>query len=92
MKKLALVALLALEFAVCGCGTSGQPNTFTNTQASGNWEALLSGGTDQASLLNFITTFTVTDQGPLTITGFGFYNSGACFPTGIGTNFAGSSP
>ena len=92
MKKLALVALLALEFAVCGCGTSGSPNSFTNTQATGNWEAQLTGGTDQASLLNFVTTFTVTDQGPLSITGFGFFNAGSCFPIGIGTNFAGSSP
>jgi hypothetical protein len=92
MNKLALVALLALEFAVCGCGTSGSPPAFTNTQATGNWEAQLTGGTDQASLLNFVTTFTVTNQGPLDITGFGFFNAGACFPIGIGTTFAGSSP
>jgi hypothetical protein len=92
MNKLALVALLALEFAVCGCGTSGSPPAFTNTEASGNWEAQLTGGTDQASLLNFVTTFTVTDQGPLSITGFGFFNAGSCFPIGIGTNFSGSSP
>ena len=84
MNKLALVALLALEFAVCGCGTSGSPPTFTNTQATGNWEAQLTGGTDQASLLNFVTTFTVTDQGPLSITGFGFFNAGTCFPIGSG--------
>lgn len=85
MKKLALVALLALEFAVCGCGTSGSPNTFTNTQATGNWEAQLSGGSDQASLLNFITAFTVTDQGPLSFSGsnpVGFFNAGSCFATG----------
>ena len=92
MKKLALLALLALEFAVCGCGTSGAPATFTNTEATGNWEAQLTGGKDQASLLNFVTTFTVTDQGPLSITGFGFFNAGTCFPTGTSTNFAGSSP
>ena len=92
MKKLALVALLALEFGVCGCGTSGSPATFTNTQATGNWEAQLTGGTDQASLLNFVTTFTVTNQGPLDITGFGFFNAGTCFPTGTGTTFAGSNP
>jgi hypothetical protein len=92
MKKLALVALLALEFAVCGCGTSGSPQTFTNTEATGNWEAQLTGGTDQASLLNFVTSFTVTNNGPLSITGFGFFNAGACFPTGVGTTFAGSSP
>ena len=92
MNKLALVALLVLEFAVCGCGTSGSPPAFTNTQATGNWEGQLTGGTDQASLLNFVTTFTVTNNGPLNVTGFGFFNAGSCFPIGIGTTFAGSSP
>jgi hypothetical protein len=82
MKKLALVALLALELAVSGCGTSGAPPTTTNTQATGNWEAQLTGGTDQASLLNFVTTFTVTNSGPLDVTGFGFFNAGSCFATG----------
>lgn len=82
MKKLALAAMLALELAVCGCGTSGGTPDTTNTQATGNWEAQLTGGTDQASLLNFVTSFTVTNSGPLNITGFGFFNSGACFATG----------
>jgi hypothetical protein len=82
MKKLALVALLALELAVGGCGTSGAPSNTTNTQATGNWEAQLTGGTDQASLLNFVTTFNVTNSGPLDVTGFGFFNAGSCFATG----------
>ena len=82
MKKLALMALLAIEFAVCGCGTSGTPSTTTNTQATGNWEGQMTGGTEQASLLNFVTTFTVTNSGPLNVTGFGFFNAGACFATG----------
>jgi hypothetical protein len=82
MKKLALVALLALEFAVAGCGTSGAPSTTTDTEATGNWEAQLTGGTDQASLLNFVTTFNVTNSGPLDVTGFGFFNAGSCFATG----------
>jgi len=81
MKKFALMALLALELVVCGCGTS-TPNDTTNTQATGNWEAQLTGGTQQASLLNFVTTFTVTNSGPLDITGLAFFNSGACFGTG----------
>ena len=82
MNKLALVALLALELVVSGCGTSGAPSNTTNTQAKGNWEAQLTGGTDQASLLNFVTTFTVTNSGPLDVTGFGFFNAGSCFATG----------
>ena len=81
MKKLALMALLALEMVVSGCGNS-TPSNVTNTQAKGNWEAQLSGGSDQTALMNFVTTFSVVDQGPLDITGFGFFNSGACFATG----------
>ncbi|HVN21539.1 MAG TPA: hypothetical protein VMU05_22325 [Dongiaceae bacterium] len=82
MKKLALV-LLALALPIWGCGSS--PNTSTNntsTEANGNWEAQLTGGTDQAALLNFVTTFSVTNTGPLNVTGFAFFNSGACFTTG----------
>jgi len=56
MKKFALMAVLALEMAVCGCGNSTPQNT-TNTEAKGNWEAQLTGGTDQAALLNFVTAF-----------------------------------
>lgn len=82
MKKLALVALLAFELALAGCGATNNTSNVTNTQATGNWEAQLIGGTEQASLLNFVTTFNVTDQGPLNITGFGFFNAGACFSTG----------
>lgn len=82
MKKFCLVVLLALELAVCGCGTTNNNSTTTNTQATGNWEAQLVGGTDQASLLNFVTAFKVTNSGPLSITGFGFFNAGACFANG----------
>ena len=81
MKKFALAALLALEMVVCGCGNS-TPTNVTNTQATGNWEAQLTGGSQQTALMNFVTTFNVVDQGPLNITGFGFFNAGACFATG----------
>jgi hypothetical protein len=84
MKKLALLAL-ALELAVCGCA-SNIPSTITTTKASGNWEAQLTGGIDQASRLDFVTSFNVTPNTagtaePLDITGFGFINNGACFAT-----------
>jgi hypothetical protein len=48
----------------------------------------MTGGTEQASLLNFVTTFTVTNSGPLDITGLGFFNSGACFATGTNAETA----
>jgi hypothetical protein len=82
MKKLAFLLVLALELAVCGCGSNTIAPTITNTATSGNWEAELTGGADQASLLNFITTFSVTNGGPLDITAFHFFNSGKCFALG----------
>jgi hypothetical protein len=83
MKKLAILIGLALELAVCGCGNN-VPSTITNTATSGNWEAQLInpiGG--QASLSNFIVAFNVTNNGPLDITGFSFFNQGSCFTTGL---------
>ena len=81
MKKLAILMVLALELAVCGCGTT-PPSTVTNTQTVGNWEAKLIGGTGAASQLNFVTSFNVTNNGPLGDIIVGFYNDGACFSTG----------
>jgi hypothetical protein len=81
MKKLAILMFLALELAVCGCGTT-PPSTITNTQTLGNWEAHLIGGTGAASQLNFVTSFNVTNNGPLGDIIVGFYNDGACFSTG----------
>ena len=79
MRRLAILVLLALEFAVCGCANN-TPSTVTNTSTTGNWEAQLinpSGG--QASLLNFVVSFNVTNSGPLKIIGFGFFNDNTCF-------------
>jgi hypothetical protein len=84
MKKLAILILLALELAVCGCGTTS-PSNQVNTQTNGLWEAQLTGGTGQASLLTFTTQFSVTNTGPLDITNFGFINAGACFGTTANT-------
>jgi hypothetical protein len=90
MKKLAILALLALELAVCGCGSS-TPQNSTTTTAGGSWEALLSGGKGAASELSFVTKFDVTDttganNQPLSITGFSFINAGACFANGVGAS------
>jgi hypothetical protein len=91
MKKLAFLALLALSLAVYGCGSSTLNTTLTNTTASGNWEAHVNGGLGSASQLNFLTNFTVTDNGSganlsLDINNFSFINAGSCFPTGIDTS------
>jgi len=90
MKKFAILAMLALEFAVCGCAYNPPPNTVTTT-TSGNWEAQLIGGTGPSTQLNFVTAFAVTTYSgqsnqTLDITGFGFYNAGSCFPPALGIN------
>jgi hypothetical protein len=95
MKKLALVIALAVELAVCGCGTSSPPNRATTT-TNGNWEAIMTGGTGQGSLLNFVTAFALTTLNgigqPLDVTGFGFINAGKCFTNGTyQENVAGSA-
>ena len=81
MKILAILMLLALELAVCGCGTTS-PSTEQNTTTSGNWEVQFTGGPVPASQLNFVTAFNLTDSGPLDVTGFGFFNTGSCFTNG----------
>jgi len=83
MKKLAILFVLALEIAVCGCGGNTTSSTSTpTTSTNGNWEAQLINGTGQASLLNFVVSFSVNNTGPLDITGFSFFNAGSCFQTG----------
>ena len=88
MKKLAFLLVLVLELAVCDCGTQTIANTTPATTTSGTWEAQLTGGADQASLLNFVTAFSLNNNntvtsGPLTITAFNFFNDGKCFANGI---------
>src|SRR5437899_9379617 len=81
--KRALRVLLGLEMSDCGCGNSTTPSTTHNSSTSGNWEVKLTGGTAEASKLNFVTAFSVTNSGPLTITGFSFINAGKCFANGV---------
>ena len=81
MKKLAILLAIALELAVSGCGNSTPTSTITTTASNASWEAQLTGGTGQASLLNFVVTFSVNTTGPLDVTGFSFFNQGSCFTT-----------
>ncbi|MGO9086894.1 MAG: hypothetical protein ACLQBK_16855 [Candidatus Sulfotelmatobacter sp.] len=86
MKTVSFLTLLALALAVCNCGTR-TPTTTVETTTTANWEAQLVGGVGQASLLNFVTQFTVTTVNGgsqrFVPTGFSFYNAGACFVTTI---------
>jgi hypothetical protein len=92
MKKLAVLLMLAAELVTCGCGNSNSSSTTTNTSTKGNWEVQLTGGTAEASKLNFVTAFSVTNSGPLTISGFSFINAGKCFANGTnGSSESGSA-
>jgi len=89
MKKLALLLVLAVELAVCGCGNP-PINTVVTTNTSGNWEAQLFSNNVPVSDLNFVTSFNITNttnttisNEPIEVTGFGFFNSGPCFDTGL---------
>jgi hypothetical protein len=86
MKRLAFLIVLALELAVGGCGSNTIAPSTTNTAANGSWEAELTGGFGQASLLNFVTNFDVQDNGAsniqLAIRSFSFFNQGKCFAIG----------
>ena len=87
MKKLAIVALLAVGCFLAGCGTSTTPLT---QNAGGNWEATLVGENAGINVFNFVTTFTVTNSGVLQVSYLGFLTTGPCFAlTGeqVGGNF-----
>jgi hypothetical protein len=82
MKKLAVLALMALEILVCSCGTSTNATTTPTTSAGGKWQAVMSGGVGQAGALDFVTAFTVASGGgTLDITAFSFLTTGSCFNT-----------
>jgi hypothetical protein len=89
MKKFALLVVLALELAVCGCANNA-PNTTVSTTTTGNWGAQLTGGTGEAALLNFTTGFTLTTNSgvnePLGDITFSFINGGKCFGTAVADN------
>lgn len=84
MKKLAIGVLLGVAVILSSCATSTVPER-VSTSSAGNWEAVLSGGTGDASKLNFVIGFNVVNINgygtqPLAITNFNFINSTSCFP------------
>lgn len=83
MRKFAILALLAMGLALVNCASTTTPPNVVNTSTSGNWEAQLTGGTGEASQLNFVTAISVINSGPLDVTGFGFINQGKCFTAGL---------
>jgi hypothetical protein len=82
MKAVATALLVTLGLFLGGCGTD---QTEAQQEASGIWQANLS-GTDSG--FSFITQFTINGNGALTITNFQFINNESCFPFSDGTNNA----
>ena len=83
MRTVAILLVVGLGCVVWGCGNN-VPRTVTNTATTGNWEAQLidpTGG--PGTQLNFVVSFNVTNNGPLHIPGFAFFNQGPCFTTGL---------
>jgi hypothetical protein len=80
MRAVAVCALLAFVAWTSGCSSSNAPNA--QNDASGVWQAALSGGDGTASGFSFVTQFAVGTNGALSVTNFQFLNNnqGACFP------------
>lgn len=97
MKKMAFLSLLALvsiAAVISSCG-SNQIQGLPTSSISGNWEAQLTGGTNQAAALNFIANFNlfVTNgsgvQG-LNVSNVAFLNANPCFPQQLTENGSGA--
>jgi hypothetical protein len=92
MRKLAILILLALGIAVLACGHSNRALPIETT-TNGYWEAQLIGGVGDASQLNFVTNFSVTNTNggsteQLSIPSFEFINIQPCFLTQTPTGTA----
>src|SRR5215475_12844683 len=85
MKKLAVSVMLMLALVLAGCGNN---TTTADTDTSGNWQAVLTGGAGEASVLSFNTKFTVNGDGSLSVSSIQFLTVGTCYvsdATGSGT-------
>lgn len=92
MRKLAILILLALGIAALACGHSNLALPIETT-TNGYWEAQLIGGIGDASQLNFVTNFSVTNTNggsteQLSIPSFEFINIQPCFLTQTPTGTA----
>lgn len=92
MRKLAILILLALGVAALACGHSNLALPIETT-TNGYWEAQLIGGVGDASQLNFVTNFSVTNTNggsteQLSIPSFEFINIQPCFLTQTPTGTA----
>ena len=84
MNKLAVTTLFVLALMAGGCGSNSTTNTAPTT-ASGTWSADLVGGAGSAGAISFVTQFTVSANGALSVSTLTFLtdlSQGDCFPDG----------
>lgn len=87
MRNLAIVAFLALELMVTGCGSSSSSTSSSTQSANGIWESALVGSDVGVGVFNFTTSFTVGGGGSLSVSYLSFLTTGPCFPlTGSSTS------
>jgi hypothetical protein len=84
MKQVAILLLMVLMLNGCSSMRTLQSTT------SGNWQAVMFGGTGPASGFSFITEFTVNGNNALNVSSFQFLTvntggSASCFPINGGT-------
>lgn len=77
MKKLLVLVLLAFELTSIGCGGS---TTSSVKAADGTWESALIGTNAGVGVFNFLTSFSVSSNGALSVSYFSFLTTGPCFP------------
>jgi hypothetical protein len=79
MKLVAVLILVAAGVGLLACGGTNTTTSTAQSTASGTWQALLLDGTGNASSLNFVTTFTVDQDGTLGNVNIEFLTDDPCF-------------
>jgi hypothetical protein len=82
MKQVAVLLLITLALSSCSTPTVSQQ---AQTAAGGTWSAEMLGGSGKASGFSFITEFTLSTDGILTLSYFQFLTTNSCFPVDGGT-------
>ncbi len=79
MRKVAVAPLLALSILLAGCGS-----TSSTTVSSGGsaWQAALLESSGASTPYNFITLFSIADDGSLSVSSLTFITNNPCFVSG----------
>jgi hypothetical protein len=80
MKKAATLGLLLLAAMLSNCGSNNA--TGTAATVDGTWQAVMVGGSGEASVIDFNTKFTVNNDNSLNVSTINFLTVGTCFVSG----------